>query len=422
MDEHAYRRLREYNDSLKAIDDTYRAAARRFRLPECAFWILYTLRVERAPLTQSEICALQHQPKQTVHSALKRLEADGLLKLAHGGNRKSKYVCLTEKGARLAERTVDCIAEAEAEALLGLSDGEREALFSLLQKMQQAAARPPRCAGRERHDDGQDLTPERKGRYGNPIIRSFYIQKAAAVRTAVHCDDGVHLGLRRGGRAFRLQLCGQDPFAAINLIMPLRDGPRRHRLHDRHRRQRARGPRHWARANREKANRYFSMMVYRHRAARRGADGGRASSFMRPDRAPAGRDRARCWMTACFTAAIVVARSRPRSCCRTCSRAFLITAEKPQLGLLATVAAGVTNIVLDALFIARLRAGALAGAAVATGISQCVGGVAAAGLLPAAERAACCGWCGRSLELRAAAQGLHQRLLRADEQHLRARW
>ena len=74
MDEHAYRRLREYNDSLKAIDDTYRAAARRFGLPECAFWILYTLRVERAPLTQSEICALQYQPKQTVHSALKRLE------------------------------------------------------------------------------------------------------------------------------------------------------------------------------------------------------------------------------------------------------------------------------------------------------------------------------------------------------------
>ena len=30
MDEHAYRRLREYNDSLKAIDDTYRAAARQF--------------------------------------------------------------------------------------------------------------------------------------------------------------------------------------------------------------------------------------------------------------------------------------------------------------------------------------------------------------------------------------------------------
>lgn len=134
MDEHAYRRLREYNDSLKAIDDTYRAAARRFGLPECAFWILYTLRVERAPLTQSEICALQYQPKQTVHSALKRLEADGLLKLAHGGNRKSKYVCLTDKGTRLAERTVDRIAEAEAEALLGLSDGEREALFSLLQK------------------------------------------------------------------------------------------------------------------------------------------------------------------------------------------------------------------------------------------------------------------------------------------------
>ena len=134
MDRNAYQMLIAFNRETKKLDDVYRSAAKSCGISECAFWILYTLRVERAPLTQSEICALQYQPKQTVHSALKRLEADGLLKLAHGGNRKSKYVCLTEKGARLAERTVDCIAEAEAEALLGLSDGEREALFSLLQK------------------------------------------------------------------------------------------------------------------------------------------------------------------------------------------------------------------------------------------------------------------------------------------------
>lgn len=53
---------------------------------------------------------------------------------------------------------------------------------------------------------------------------------------------------------------------------------------------------------------------------------------------------------------------------------FLATAEKPKLGLMATVAAGVTNMVLDALFIAGFRWG-VAGAALATGISQCVGGV-----------------------------------------------
>lgn len=52
----------------------------------------------------------------------------------------------------------------------------------------------------------------------------------------------------------------------------------------------------------------------------------------------------------------------------------MIAAEKPNLGLLATVAAGVTNMVLDALFIAGFRWG-VAGAALATGLSQCVGAV-----------------------------------------------
>lgn len=51
------------------------------------------------------------------------------------------------------------------------------------------------------------------------------------------------------------------------------------------------------------------------------------------------------------------------------------TAEKPRLGLSVTVAAGVTNMVLDALFVAVFSWGA-AGAAAATAISQCIGGVA----------------------------------------------
>ena len=53
---------------------------------------------------------------------------------------------------------------------------------------------------------------------------------------------------------------------------------------------------------------------------------------------------------------------------------FLATAEKPKLGLLTTVAAGITNMTLDALFIAVFKWG-VAGAALATGISQCIGGI-----------------------------------------------
>ncbi len=55
-------------------------------------------------------------------------------------------------------------------------------------------------------------------------------------------------------------------------------------------------------------------------------------------------------------------------------QSFCITAEKPNLSLWMTVAAGVCNIVLDALFVAVLRWG-LVGAAFATAIAQILGAV-----------------------------------------------
>lgn len=55
-------------------------------------------------------------------------------------------------------------------------------------------------------------------------------------------------------------------------------------------------------------------------------------------------------------------------------QSFFVAAEKPQLGLFVTIAAGVTNMVLDALFVAVFQFG-LVGAAAATMLSQMVGGI-----------------------------------------------
>lgn len=55
-------------------------------------------------------------------------------------------------------------------------------------------------------------------------------------------------------------------------------------------------------------------------------------------------------------------------------QSFFITAEKPQLGLIVTVISGVTNMVLDALLVAVIPLG-LVGAALATAISQIIGGM-----------------------------------------------
>ena len=61
-------------------------------------------------------------------------------------------------------------------------------------------------------------------------------------------------------------------------------------------------------------------------------------------------------------------------------QSFFVTAEKPSLGLRITVIAGLTNVVLDFLMIGVMRGGVV-GAALATGISQFVGGNDSARLL-----------------------------------------
>ncbi len=61
-------------------------------------------------------------------------------------------------------------------------------------------------------------------------------------------------------------------------------------------------------------------------------------------------------------------------CLQSVFQNFLIVAEKPQFGLAVTLAAGFTNIILDALFVGVFRWG-IVGAAVATDISYFVGGV-----------------------------------------------
>lgn len=60
---------------------------------------------------------------------------------------------------------------------------------------------------------------------------------------------------------------------------------------------------------------------------------------------------------------------------QTAFQTFFVTAGKPTLGLIVTILAGVTNIVLDYFFMAPLNMG-VAGAALATGIGYCIPAVA----------------------------------------------
>ncbi|MGI6070052.1 MAG: MATE family efflux transporter [Blautia sp.] len=79
-------------------------------------------------------------------------------------------------------------------------------------------------------------------------------------------------------------------------------------------------------------------------------------------------------LTDCVKYAGILLPAMPAFMLQNVFQSFLITAQKPKMGLWVTVAAGLTNVMLDALFIAGFHWG-LAGAALATAASQVVGGV-----------------------------------------------
>lgn len=144
------RELSELNRITKETDEVYRKAAKALQLSDCAFWILYALRDTDTILTQRDICALFFQPKQTVNSALKKLEAGGYLSLSYTVNHKSKAVQLTERGRVLVAQTIDRVRERERLALQELTDEERQTFLRLsrqfstqLKEHMQSLSEPP---------------------------------------------------------------------------------------------------------------------------------------------------------------------------------------------------------------------------------------------------------------------------------------
>ena len=163
---------------------------------------------------------------------------------------------------------------------------------------------------------------------------------------------------------------GKQPFAAINLIMPIlmiigafgfmmgAGGT-------------AIVAKTLGEGNRESANRYFSLIVYVTAGA--GAAMALLGFFLiRPLSVMLGASGD--LLEYCVMYGRIVILAMPAFMAQNLFQSFFIAAEKPKLGLWVTVAAGVTNMVLDALFVAVIPLG-LAGAALATSISQLVGGV-----------------------------------------------
>ncbi len=167
---------------------------------------------------------------------------------------------------------------------------------------------------------------------------------------------------------FVSQFAGKEAFTAVNLIMPFAMLPGAFGF------MLGTGgsavvAKTLGEGQKERANEYFSMMVYTSIVGGIVLTVAGILTVPLAARAFGARDA---MLDACVIYGRILFAALPLFILQNIFQSFLVTAEKPSFGLAVTVAAGLTNVVLDYLFVAVFQWG-IEGAGIATGISQAVG-------------------------------------------------
>lgn len=126
-------RLGAVNHAWREYTGIYDAMAQRVGIPSSVLDSLYMLYLEDG-ITQKDICDRACLSKQTVHSAVMRLQKDGLIRTERGEGR-SVLLFLTNAGRAEAKRIVRPIVEAEIRAYDALSPEEFDQLISMISRI-----------------------------------------------------------------------------------------------------------------------------------------------------------------------------------------------------------------------------------------------------------------------------------------------
>ena len=348
------RDLRRYNHLLQETDAVYHEMAQHWGLPDSVMGVLYTLCDAGGRCSVREVCRLGGMSKQTVNSALRRMEREGLIYLEAAG--RGKDVCLTEAGEGLACRTALRVIQAENQVFAAWPQADVEQYLALTLSGgpgEKSEGNQGGVMSKASIQLSDHFTCGRLIRFTLPSITMM-------IFTAVY---GVVDGF------FVSNYAGKTPFAAVNLIIPVLLGL---------------GcvgfmfgtgggaliAKTMGQGDRERANDIFSMIVYVS-AAIGVVLAGLGFLILRPAAVLMGAEGELLEQTLIYGRINLIA--LPFYVLQYEFQCLFATAEKPRLGLFVTVAAGVANMVLDALFVAVFSWGA-AGAAAATALSQFIGG------------------------------------------------
>lgn len=125
--------IKRFNYLTNEIGAVYHEAALKFGLSDSALLVLYTVCYNGEECLLSDITASSGISKQTVNSALRRLEADDIIYLTSTGGRK-KTVCLTSKGKKFVKDTVLKVLVMENDIFNSWTEEERSTYIELTQR------------------------------------------------------------------------------------------------------------------------------------------------------------------------------------------------------------------------------------------------------------------------------------------------
>ncbi len=125
--------MRRFNQLLGETDRVYHEASVRLGVSDSEMNVLYALCGGEGRCPLRDICRQYGVSKQTINSAVRKLEAAGMIYLESSGSR-SKDACLTEKGWALARRTAVPLMELESEIFAAWTPEEVEQYLRLTQR------------------------------------------------------------------------------------------------------------------------------------------------------------------------------------------------------------------------------------------------------------------------------------------------
>ncbi len=132
-----YLKAARYTYLAGEINALYHEAAVKMGISDSVQNILYVICENKGRCLQSEISKLTGISRQTINSAVRKLEKDDIVYLEQGKGRNT-IVCLTEKGKVFAEEKLYPLFEIENMIWNEWTDKEQEEYLRLTQKYRDA--------------------------------------------------------------------------------------------------------------------------------------------------------------------------------------------------------------------------------------------------------------------------------------------